>query len=257
MTDGGLLRFAKDPQDLTVREGDRITLVARAEGADSLTYRWQKDGSDAPGVNNEATYVIERAAPSDAGAYAVIAFANGEIMSETATVVVRGQDAGGGQESPAPSTTPPAPAPSAPAAEPKPPPPILEWDAAYGWIALLGLAVVLGLCLFATAWGLHEGFKKGTPEAHAFFIEVTLASMGVFSLTAAVYAVALELRGRSRRQLPAPAPGPDKRSLPGDAVKTLPEILKAFADLPVASALMVMSGVFLGGATALAWNALP
>lgn len=81
------------PEDVTVVEGDAITLTVVATGG-SLVYQWRKGGVDIDGANG-ATLTIPAAALSDAGNYdVVVRNPAGSVTSTVAVVVVQPRPVG-------------------------------------------------------------------------------------------------------------------------------------------------------------------
>ena len=68
------------PTDLQVHEGEPALLSVSAVGPESLSYQWQKSGINILGATN-STYMIEQAAITNRGFYAVIVSAGSVSVS--------------------------------------------------------------------------------------------------------------------------------------------------------------------------------
>ena len=76
------------PEAVSVFAGQPASFSVSVSGATPFTYQWQKDGEDIPGAT-AATYTIDSAQPSDAGAYRVaVSNSAGIIVSEAAPLSV-------------------------------------------------------------------------------------------------------------------------------------------------------------------------
>lgn len=76
------------PQAQAVLGGQSVTLTTVAAGSGSLTYQWQRDGTNLPGATN-ATLVVAAAQAGDAGGYTVeVRGAGGVVRSAIARVEV-------------------------------------------------------------------------------------------------------------------------------------------------------------------------
>lgn len=64
------LKFTHEPQDRVAVEGTWVDLSVGVVGSPPITFQWQKDGVDMPGVTN-SSFFISSVAPTDAGRYRV------------------------------------------------------------------------------------------------------------------------------------------------------------------------------------------
>lgn len=76
------------PAQVTADPGDTATLAVQVTTQATVTYQWQKDGTDLPDATT-ATLSLAALQPSDSGSYTVVlSFANGTLTSPTISVVV-------------------------------------------------------------------------------------------------------------------------------------------------------------------------
>lgn len=86
------------PMDVTVREGQAVTLTVSAAGAANLAYQWQRNGVDIPGATGPS-YTTPALGLADSGTRYSVTVTNalGSVTSAPATVtVVTGGGGGGG-----------------------------------------------------------------------------------------------------------------------------------------------------------------
>ncbi|MBQ4536691.1 MAG: immunoglobulin domain-containing protein [Lachnospiraceae bacterium] len=96
------LEITREPENLSLIEGENGELAVEAVGAGTLTYQWYKDGVAVEGAGgttramiggNQATFTISDAQLSDAGEYKVVisdgnSDENGTLTSRAVTVIV-------------------------------------------------------------------------------------------------------------------------------------------------------------------------
>ncbi len=82
-------QITEDPEDVTARQGERVTFTVKAHGVPAPTYQWQKNDTDIPGATDTA-YTTEPLTPGDNGATfrCVVSNARGSATSRRATVTV-------------------------------------------------------------------------------------------------------------------------------------------------------------------------
>jgi glucose/arabinose dehydrogenase len=80
--------ITRQPEDITVAEGQQAELSVTALGSTPLTYQWQKDGVDIPGATGP-TFLIASAAPSDQGDFQVqVSNGFGSVTSDEVNLMV-------------------------------------------------------------------------------------------------------------------------------------------------------------------------
>jgi len=80
--------ITRQPVAQSLLGGQTLVLTVSASGASSLSYQWQKDGSNIPGATN-ATFTLGSVRAEDAGTYrVVIASATGSVTTEAVRVTV-------------------------------------------------------------------------------------------------------------------------------------------------------------------------
>lgn len=90
-----VLTIARQPQDVTAREGETAVFAVAASGA-GVTFRWRKDGDDLPGETG-TSLTIANVSGASAGDYDVVVTdgENNELMSAAATLTVPGTQPSG------------------------------------------------------------------------------------------------------------------------------------------------------------------
>lgn len=220
------------PATLTVPEGDPLRLDVRASGPPGarLDYSWTHDGRPIPGLDSPAL-AQANAAAADAGRYAV---------SVTATL-------DGQTSAPATSTTCTVTVTSPPPAPGKQPDVPLVWDASFaktvftGGVALLGAGWLVLLVVVSVV--------SDTGRMVAIGLLMVSIALGVSGCVLAL----LDLRGRAR----IAEAGTTGRGFGEDAITQLPDIIKNFGALGLASAVLLLAAVAMICATVIGWRALP
>lgn len=223
--------------ETTVTAGQPLTLTIDAAipaDADGLDYVWKHDGAEADPPNQTDTYEIaDPNAEAHAGVYVVeVRAKKGTDRSEpesSSTVVKFAQGDGG-----------------SPVGDQGVP---LVWDAKFAQTALLAAGAVLAAALIVV---IILVFKK-TDLARTVVLGLMILAA---ACTAAGIALALiDLRGRAR--VAEAAADPAARGLGGDFVKVLPDTLKNWGSLGLASAVLALAAVAMISATVVGWRSLP
>jgi hypothetical protein len=223
--------ITSQPEPCIVEAGETARFEVSAEG-EGLSFQWKRGAVDIPGATGAA---YERVAqPSDDGSEfsVVVTNTDGSRTSLPASLTVR-------REAP------------------------LLFDPRFAQDAALALAGVFLLILWPL-WVIAGRVIGGAGALPAFpaAIAVQLVIVGVALGLAGFYLALLELRGRARSLAElAAAPGPEgaagERGFAEEAIKAVPETLKAFGQLQAAAALLALAALLFVCATVLAWRGLP
>jgi hypothetical protein len=223
--------ITSQPEPCTVEAGETARFEVTAEGED-LGFQWKRGAVDIPGATGTSYELI--AQPSDDGSEfsVVVTNADGSRTSLPASLTVR-------REAP------------------------LLFDPLFARDAALALAGVFLLILWPL-WVIAGRVIGGAGVLPAFpaAIAVQLVIVGVALGLAGFYLALLELRGRARSlaELTAAAGAggaAGERGLAEEAIKAVPETLKAFGQLQAAAALLALAALLFVCATVLAWRGLP
>jgi hypothetical protein len=222
--------ITRQPEPGTVSPGETARFDVDAEG-DGLSFQWKRGAADIPGATGRSYELV--AQPSDDGAEfsVVVQNADGSRTSLPASLTVR-------REAP------------------------LLFDPRFARRAAVAVVGVFLLILWPL-W-IIAGRVIGGGEALPAFpaaIAVQLVIAGVALGLAGFYLALLELRGRARSlaelteavRTEAPA---GERGFTEEAVKVVPETLKAFGQLQAAAALLALAALLFVCATVLAWRGL-
>lgn len=220
------------PATLAVPEGAalRLEVGATAPQGASLAYCWTHDDQPISGLDADALAKANVAA-ADAGRYAV---------SVTATL-------DGQTSAPSRSTTCTVTVTSAPPAPGTPPDVALVWDASFAktvftaGMALLGVGWLVLLVVVSVV--------SDTARMVAIGLLMVSIALGVSGCVLAL----LDLRGRAR----IAEAGTTGRGFGEDAIKQVPDIIKNFGALGLASAVLLLAAVAMICVTVIAWRALP
>jgi hypothetical protein len=224
-------RITRQPKPCTVEPGETARFEVAAEG-DGLSFHWKRGAADIPDATGTAYELI--AQPSDDGAEfsVIVRNAEGSRTSLPASLTVRRQAA-------------------------------LLFDPRFARRAAVAVVGVFLLILWPL-W-IIAGRVIGGGEALPAFpaaIAVQLVIAGVALGLAGFYLALLEFRGRSRslaevtEAVRAEAPA-GERGFAEEAVKVVPETLKAFGQLQATTALLALAALLFVCATVLAWRGLP
>jgi hypothetical protein len=223
--------ITSQPEPCTVEAGETARFEVTAQG-EGLSFQWKRGAVDIPGATGTSYELV--AQPSDDGSEfsVVVTNADGSKTSLPASLMVRR---------------------GAP----------LLFDPRFARDAALALAGVFLLILWPL-WVIAARVIGGAGALPAFpaAIAVQLVIVGVALGLAGFYLALLELRGRARSlaELTAAA-GPEEaageRGLAEEAIKAVPETLKAFGQLQAAAALLALAALLFVCATVLAWRGLP
>jgi hypothetical protein len=223
--------ITRQPEPCTVEPGETARFEVAAEG-DGLGFQWKRGTTDITGATGPAYELV--AQPGDDGAEfsVIVTNAHGSRTSLPASLTV---------QRPAP----------------------LLFDPRFARRAAVAVVAVFLLILWPL-WiiaGRVIGGRQALPAFPAA-IAVQLVIAGVALALAGFYLALLELRGRVRslaeltEAVRAEAPA-GERGFAEEAVKVVPETLKAFGQLQAATALLALAALLFVCATVLAWRGLP
>jgi hypothetical protein len=224
--------ITRQPEPCTVEAGETARFEVTAEG-DGLSFQWKRGALDIPEATGTSYELV--AQPSDDGSEFSVVVKSADGSSKTslpASLTVR-------REAP------------------------LLFDPRFARVAAVALAGVFLLVLWPL-WVIASRVIGGGEALPAFpaAIAVQLVITGVALALAGFYLALLELRGRARslaeltEAVRSEAPG-GERGFTDEAIKAVPETLKAFGQLQAAAALLALAALLFVCATVLAWRGLP
>lgn len=224
------------PPQTTVKVGETLNLGIEArpgEPNDELVYAWIRGDTS---LNcNVANYEKLGFTKGDVGTYTVTitAKSNGESSAPVTSKCLVTEE-----------TSPPA----SPGTVNTPPTASLEWDSGFakGVLATVAWVMAIGMLFLSYAAWITTDVARFV----AYGLMVLALVLGMAGCALAL----LDLRGRARL---AASFGPESRSLGGEAVKQIPDIIKNFGALGLSSAVLLLAAVAMVSAAVIGWGALP